>query len=70
MSTCTSPLKGAVVASPSLTSTAYWHGGAPGLKVGDWILRVLKAADDTAVGDTVRQEIAEFARAYPVPGIG
>ena len=39
-------------------------------KVGDWIIRVLKAADDSAVGDAVRQQIAEFARDFPVPGIG
>jgi glycine hydroxymethyltransferase len=39
-------------------------------KVGAWILRVLKAPEDEAVAATVRGEIAEFARAYPVPGIG
>jgi len=38
-------------------------------KVGAWILRVLKAADDTAAGEKVRAEIADFARSYPVPGI-
>ncbi|MFO1093742.1 MAG: serine hydroxymethyltransferase [Planctomycetaceae bacterium] len=39
-------------------------------KVGAWILRVLRSPDDAGVGDTVRREIAEFARAFPVPGIG
>ncbi|MBL8849414.1 MAG: serine hydroxymethyltransferase [Planctomycetaceae bacterium] len=39
-------------------------------KVGAWILRVLKAPEDAAAGTTVRHEIAEFARAFPVPGIG
>jgi glycine hydroxymethyltransferase len=39
-------------------------------KVGQWILRVLKAADDKSVQEKVRGEIAEFARSYPVPGIG
>jgi glycine hydroxymethyltransferase len=38
-------------------------------KVGAWILRVLKEAEDTAAGEKVRAEIADFARAYPVPGI-
>jgi len=39
-------------------------------KVGAWILRVLKAPEDTAAGEKVRAEIADFARAFPVPGIG
>ena len=39
-------------------------------KVGEWILRVLRAPDDAAVGESIRSEIAEFARAFPVPGIG
>ena len=39
-------------------------------KVGAWILRVLKSPDDEAVAAAVRREIAEFARVYPVPGIG
>jgi glycine hydroxymethyltransferase len=38
-------------------------------KVGAWILRVLKAPEDAATGEKVRDEIADFARAYPVPGI-
>jgi glycine hydroxymethyltransferase len=38
-------------------------------RVGAWILRVLKTPDDSATGEKVRAEIAEFARAYPVPGI-
>jgi glycine hydroxymethyltransferase len=39
-------------------------------KVGAWILRVLKAPEDAGTGEKVRGEIADFARAYPVPGIG
>ena len=39
-------------------------------KVGAWILRVLRSADGAGAGETVRREIAEFARAFPVPGIG
>ncbi len=39
-------------------------------KVGDWILRVLRAPDNEAVSQKVRGEIREFAAAFPVPGIG
>ncbi len=38
--------------------------------VGRWILRVLKAADDESAINTVRNEVREFARQFPVPGIG
>jgi len=38
-------------------------------KVGAWILRVLKNTGDEAVLKTVRGEIAEFCRSFPVPGI-
>ncbi|MDA1013207.1 MAG: serine hydroxymethyltransferase [Planctomycetota bacterium] len=38
--------------------------------VGAWILEVLKAADDASVIARVRAEIQEFARQFPVPGIG
>lgn len=38
-------------------------------RVGEWILRVLRAADDAALAETVRSEIQEFAQAFPVPGI-
>lgn len=39
-------------------------------RVGGWILEVLRAADDGAVTDRVRNEIREFCRSFPVPGIG
>lgn len=39
-------------------------------KVGAWILRVLKAADTDAEVQTVKNEVREFARQFPVPGIG
>ena len=39
-------------------------------KVGAWILRVLKAPDDAAVTEAVKHEIREFAKSFPVPGIG
>lgn len=38
-------------------------------RVGSWIVRVLKDPDGEGVRETVRAEVAEFARAYPVPGI-
>ena len=39
-------------------------------KVGAWILRVLKSPEEQTVLDTVKGEIREFAKAFPVPGIG
>ncbi|REJ89846.1 MAG: serine hydroxymethyltransferase [Planctomycetota bacterium] len=39
-------------------------------RVGQWILKVLAAPEDQQVADQVRGEIAEFASAFPVPGIG
>ena len=39
-------------------------------KVGAWILRVLKAPEDAAVTVTVKGEICEFSKNFPVPGIG
>ncbi|RLS57280.1 MAG: serine hydroxymethyltransferase [Planctomycetota bacterium] len=39
-------------------------------QVGGWILRVLKASSDEAALAKIRHEIAEFATAYNVPGIG
>ena len=38
-------------------------------RVGAWILEVLNAADDQGVIKKVSGEIAEFAGAFPVPGI-
>ncbi|WBL34825.1 serine hydroxymethyltransferase [Tepidiforma flava] len=38
-------------------------------RVASWIVRVLKDPDGEGVRDAVRAEVAEFARAYPVPGI-
>lgn len=39
-------------------------------KVGAWILRVLKSPDDESVLAAVRNEIREFTKSFPVPGIG
>ncbi len=38
-------------------------------RVAKWINRVLDDPDGEGVRETVRQEVAEFARTYPVPGI-
>ena len=38
-------------------------------RVGKWIVRVPKDPDGDGVREAVRAEVAEFARAYPVPGI-
>lgn len=38
-------------------------------KVGEWILKVLNSTEDEAAITKIRQEIAEFAKAFPVPGI-
>ncbi len=53
--------------SAALTSRAM--GGDEMRRVAAWIVRVLKDPDGDGVRETVRQEVAEFARAYPVPGI-
>ena len=53
--------------SAALTSRAM--GGDEMRRVAAWIIRVLKDPDGDGVRETVRQEVAEFARAYPVPGI-
>lgn len=39
-------------------------------KVGAWILRVLKSPEDESVLTAVRNEIREFTKSFPVPGIG
>jgi glycine hydroxymethyltransferase len=53
--------------TPALTS----RGMGPGemKRTAGWICRVLKDPDGDGVRETVRQEVAEFAREYPVPGI-
>lgn len=38
-------------------------------RVGDWILRVLRAPDEAGVIERVRREIRDFCRGFPVPGI-
>ena len=38
-------------------------------RVGAWILRVLKTPEDAAVIESVKNEIQEFTKSFPVPGI-
>jgi len=53
--------------TPALTSRGM---GADEMKrVAKWIIRVLDDPDGDGVRASVRAEVAEFARAYPVPGI-
>jgi len=53
--------------TPALTS----RGMGPGQmqRVGQWIVRVLKDPDGEGVRQQVRDEVAIFARTFPVPGI-
>ena len=53
--------------TPALTSRNM--GTAEMTRVAAWICRVLQNPDGDGVRDAVRNEVAEFARAYPVPGI-
>jgi len=59
---------GVRVGTPALTTRGMKE--AEMKKVGAWILEVLKAPEDAGKLEKIRLEIAEFARAYPVPGIG
>ncbi len=53
--------------TPALTSRGM---GAEEMKrVAAWMIRVLDDPDGPGVREGVRTEVAEFARAYPVPGI-
>jgi glycine hydroxymethyltransferase len=39
-------------------------------RVGNWILEVLRAPEETGVVERIRNEIREFTRSFSVPGIG
>lgn len=53
--------------TPALTSRGMKE--AEMRRVGQWICRVLKDPDGDGVREKVNAEVAEFARAFPVPGI-
>jgi glycine hydroxymethyltransferase len=53
--------------TPALTSRGM--GKDEMKRVAAWIVRVLKDPDGDGVRESVRLEVAEFARGYPVPGI-
>jgi len=53
--------------TPALTSRGMGTGEMR--QVAAWIVRVLKDPDGDGVREGVRREVADFARAYPVPGI-
>lgn len=53
--------------TPALTSRGM--GADEMRRVGQWIVRVLKDPDGEGVREAVRNEVADFARAFPVPGI-
>ena len=55
------------IGTPALTSRGM--GAEEMGRLAAWIVRVLKDPDGEGVREGVRQEVAEFARAYPVPGI-
>jgi glycine hydroxymethyltransferase len=55
------------IGTPALTTRGMRE--AEMQQVGEWILTVLRAADDEDVITTVRAEIADFAKDFPVPGI-
>ena len=53
--------------TPALTSRGM--GEDEMRRVATWMMRVLKDPDGEGVRESVRQEVAEFAKSYPVPGI-
>ena len=53
--------------TPALTSRGI--GPSEMKQVASWIVRVLKDPDGDGVRESVRQEVAGFARGFPVPGI-
>lgn len=55
------------IGTPALTSRGM--GADEMQRLAAWIVHVLKDPDGDGVREGVRHEVAEFARAYPVPGI-
>ena len=55
------------IGTPALTSRGM--GSDEMVRLAGWIRRVLTDPDGDGVRQAVREEVVEFARAYPVPGI-
>ncbi len=55
------------IGTPALTSRGM--GGEEMERLAAWIVRVLGDPDGEGVRERVREEVAEFAQAFPVPGI-
>tara|TARA_Y100000590_G_C15460760_1_gene916384 strand:- start:276 stop:746 length:471 start_codon:yes stop_codon:yes gene_type:complete len=55
------------IGTPALTSRGM--GITEMRQLAAWIVHVLKDPDGEGVRESVRKEVAEFARTYPVPGI-
>ena len=56
------------IGTPALTSRGM--GGEEMERLAAWIVRVLGDPDGEGVRERVREEVAEFARGFAVPGIG
>jgi glycine hydroxymethyltransferase len=55
------------IGTPALTTRGMKE--AEMKRVGEWILKVLRAPEDATVIDHVRGEIKDFCKSFPVPGI-
>jgi glycine hydroxymethyltransferase len=55
------------IGTPALTSRGM--GAEEMRRVAAWMVRVMKDPDGEGVREGVRREVAEFAKAFPVPGI-
>ena len=55
------------IGTPALTSRGM--GPEEMKRLAAWMIKVLKDPDGDGVRDGVRNEVVEFARKYPVPGI-
>jgi glycine hydroxymethyltransferase len=53
------------IGTPAITTRGM--GGEEMQKIGNWILKVLRAADDQSTLDRIRSEIGELCTHYPVP---
>ena len=56
------------IGTPALTTRGMREDAMQ--QVGNWILQVLRQPDDSSTAGRVAAEIREFAKNFPVPGIG